>query len=143
MNDRYTIQVPYDIATKDLSDGIYGYAPRYAEYKIGKDKVTGDFRLNSKSGVGPTSNAWHLMRSMEGNFQGVNDIAMSQYMVRAFDADQYNRIFNITSNDVDHFYIIHNFNVISNSPMHSLYDSYEFDSNGKTVVADVNGVKVN
>lgn len=132
-----------DYNKKDLSDGIFGYTPRYSEYKIGLDKVTGDFRCKSLSNVGETSSAWYLNRSLDDTFQQVENMVHSKFFVNGGDSDQFNRIFNIDSDENDKFYMIHNFNVTSNSPMHSLYDSYEFDSKGKTVVADVNGVKVN
>lgn len=132
-----------DYNKTDLATGIFGYTPRYSEYKIGLDKVTGDFRCKSLSNVGETSSAWYLNRSLDDTFQQVENMVHSKYFVNGGDSDQFNRIFNIESDENDKFYMIHNFNVTSNSPMHSLYDSYEFDSKGKTVVADVNGVKVN
>lgn len=132
-----------DYNNQELAEGIFGWTPRYSEYKVGRDKVTGDFRYKSLSNVGETTRAWYLNRSLDGLFRDSYNINHSKFFVNGQDASQYNRIFAVESDVNDKFYMIHNFNVISNSPMHSLYDSYEFDSNGKTVVADVNGVKVN
>lgn len=145
MNDsQYADGTPVtDFNNQDLVTGIFGWTPRYSEYKVGRDIITGDFRYKSLSNVGETSDAWFLNRNLDSVFRGSDDMVHSQYFVNAQDSDQYNRIFAVESDENDKFYLIHNFNVVSNSPMHSLYDSYEFDSNGKTVVADVNGVKVN
>ncbi len=133
----------------DNINGVFGWTPRYSEYKIGRDKMTGDFQLKSKSAAGDTSTAWNLLREikMEDFYDSSKpselDVVHTVDFVQGTDNNQYNRIFYNTNSNADKFYVIHNFNVTSNSPMHSLYDSYEFDSKGDSVVADVNGVKVN
>ena len=138
---------PANFATIDTIEGIFGYTPRYSEYKIGRDKLTGDFRYASKNGVGDTSSAWHLFRNVGAYAdQGTSYLKHNRYFVTGDDWSQYNRVFNYTDSGVDKFYMIHTFNVTSNSPMHSLYDTYKFeneDEGAKKVVADVNGVKVN
>ena len=136
---------------------VFGWTPRYAEYKIGRDKLTGDFRVPTLNVVGDTSDSWHLMRKIEPT--SLDDLVISQNFVKGDIGStkqvtvggvittvdvpsQYDRIFSYVDNKSDHFYCIHNFNVISWSPMKSLYDTYDFDG-GKDIVADVNGVKVN
>lgn len=133
------------IVNADLNDGIFGYTPRYSEYKIGRDKLTGDFRYNSKNKLGNTSDAWHMFRKVAGLYTQANDIKHSFDFSVGYDWNQYNRIFNYTNVDADKFYMIHSFGVHCSSPMHSLYDTYKFENDGeaKKVVADVNGVKVN
>jgi hypothetical protein len=146
-NDTQMIDTYY--TSTDNINGVFGWTPRYSEYKIGRDKMTGDFQLHSKSAAGDTSTAWNLMRdiNMEDFYDSSKpnelDIVHTIDFVQGTDNNQYNRIFYNTNSNADKFYVIHNFNVTSNSPMHSLYDSYEFDSKGDSVVADVNGVKVN
>lgn len=130
----------------DLNVGIFGFTPRYAEYKIGRDRLTGDYRLASKNGAGDTSNAWHLMRNIGDFSQTSANLVHSSKFVTGRDYAQYNRVFNSTGDTADKFYVIHTFNVQSQSPMHSLYDTYKFeneDEGAKKVVGDVNGVKVN
>lgn len=124
---------------------IFGYTPRYAEYKIARDRLSGDFRIPHNSQSGDTSNAWHMMRLFNDASwsDNGNNVKHSKNFVLGTDGSQYNRIFYNTESTADHFYVIHNFNIVSWSPMHALYDTYEFDSKGDTVVADVNGVKVN
>lgn len=134
-----------DFITVSYPDQIFGWTPRYSEYKVGRDKLTGDFRCNSKSAAGDTSSAWHLYRNVGENFQGASSVVHGRYFVSGYDSGQYNRLFNNDEGSSDKFYMIHHFDVLSESPMHSLYDTYKFENEGeaKTVVADVNGVKVN
>lgn len=121
------------------TEGIFGWTPRYAEYKIGRDRLTGDFRYNSMN-VG--TEAWHTMRELDYG-TNVADIVHNVDFVRGIDAGQYSRIFYQTDADAaDKFNVIYSFNVASWSPMKSLFDTYEFDG-GREVSMDVNGVKMN
>ena len=51
--------------------------------------------------------------------------------------------YNTDAEAADKFNVIHHFEIASWSPMKSLFDTYEFDSKGESVTADVNGVKMN
>lgn len=128
-----------------LPTQIFGYAPRYAEYKCGRDRLTGDFCLSRFNQAGDTTNSWHLFR--EFNNSDFNDSAAnvqhSLSFVQGYDSTQFNRIFYNTQDTNDHFYMIHNFDVASYSNMAKLYDTYEFDDKGKNITEEVNGVKVN
>lgn len=148
------------LANPALHNTIFGFTPRYAEYKVGRDQVTGNFRVPSLHGT-PLSNngsaSWHLMRDFEdsdfatydssGNATySVNNIKHNVNFVYARgDSDQYNRIFiDASSYGVpDNFVVVHNFEIGSYVPMKPLYDSYEFDDKGKKTTLDVNGVKHN
>lgn len=121
-----------------LQSGIFGFTPRYAEYKIGKDRLTGDYRYNS---INTGENSWHTLR--EVNFNSVDDIVINSNFVRGKDADQYSRIFYNTDASVDKFRIIHHFDIASYSPMKALFDTYEFEDKGKEVIMNANGVKMN
>ena len=76
-------------------NGIFGYTPRYAEYKIGRDRLTGDFRIPTKNVVGDTSDSWHLFRKFTGDSfdQDNTNIKHSKEFVQGTDSEQYNRIF--------------------------------------------------
>ena len=148
------------LADPALRETIFGFTPRYAEYKVGRDQVTGNFRVPSLH-VTPLSNngsaSWHLMRSFDdtdfatydssGNaIYSVDNIKHNVNFVYARgDNDQYNRIFvDASSYGVpDNFVVVHNFEIGSYVPMKPLYDSYEFDDKGKKATLDVNGVKHN
>ena len=123
-------------------DGVFGYVPRYAEYKIARDKLTGDMSIPTIMAGG---SSWHLMRlfddaSFNSSIAGMlHDIGFC----RGDDADQYNRIFNNTASSVDKFYLIYNFSVIAHAPCQSLFDTYQFENPSKQVTLDANGVKMN
>lgn len=122
-----------------LTTGVFGFTPRYSEYKVGKDRLTGDFRCHS---MNTSLTPWHLMR--EVNYETVDSIVHDVNFVRSEDKGQYSRIFYSNDADVsDKFKMIYNFNVTSHSPMKSMFDTYEFESHGKSVTEDVNGVKMN
>ena len=125
-----------------LGTEVFGFTPRYAEYKVGHDRLTGDFRAKQGS-IGIASPSWHLMREIEVSNSA--DIVHGVGFVRGLDADQYSRIFynDDLIENVDKFKVIYDFNVTSFSPMKSMFDTYDFEDKGKTVVEDVNGVKMN
>lgn len=138
--------VPMDVSgltsTSGLTNVIFGYTPRYAEYKIGYDMVTGDYRYKS-TGVG--KNAWHLMREFDSDSFGnnVNNIKHSLNFVKTSDNAQYNRIFQQTGEKADNFDMIHQFSIETMVPMKPLYETYEFDNKGEDILMDANGAKVN
>ena len=124
---------------QNLPTTTFGFTPRYAEYKTGKDRLTGDFRIKT---IGADDNSWHMMREVE--YSTAADVRHNVGFVRGLDAGQYSRIFyNTNADDGDKFKIIHNFNITSYSPMKSMFDTYEFEDKGDKVVEDVNGVKMN
>lgn len=90
---------PVDNNEKKLLDEVFGYAPRYSEYKYMPSTIHGSFRS--------TMAHWHLGRYF-ANIPKLNsdfihcksDLASDD----ALDRDLLNRIFAVTG-DTDHFYI--------------------------------------
>ena len=122
-----------------LVDGVFGWIPRYAEYKVSRDMLTGDFRYGS---INAGSEAWHTMREVD--YSKAGDIVHDLTFVQGADADQYSRIFYNTDADAaDKFNVIYHFEIASWSPMKALFDTYEFENKGPKVVEDANGVKMN
>lgn len=128
----------------NFDDAVFGFVPRYAEYKRGRDALTGDYALFSQKA---SNQGWTLMRDVSPFFaeEAYVDVSHSQNFVDGTDADQYNRIFYITDNVEDKFNIVHNFVIKSRFPGKSLYDSYEFKDYDKAqkVTVDINGVRAN
>lgn len=125
------------------SDVVFGFTPRYAEYKCAFDLLSGDYVLNSRNAG---KDSWHLFRDLDPLFAGkdTSEIVHDVQFVRGVDNEQYARIFYNTDVKYNHFSIIHNFNVTSMFPGKSLWDTYEFsDNDNPKVVEDVNGVKAN
>lgn len=129
-----------DFTPGDLfTGGVFGFTPRYSEYKIGRDKLTGDFRYDSMN-VG--TEAWHTLREVDYSV-GANIVHNRSFVVGS-DADQYSRIFYNTDADAaDKFNVIYHFEITSQSPMKPLYENYEFEDKGDKMILDVNGTKMN
>lgn len=126
-------------ANAGYTSDIFGWTPRYAEYKLGRDRLTGDFALNS---FDSTNGAWHTMREL--GFTAPANIVHNVSFITGQDAGQYDRIFyNTDTNAADKFNVIYHFDIASYSPMKSLFDTYEFEDKGKSMDLDVNGVKMN
>ena len=113
------------------------FIPRWADLKIGKDNLTGDFKLYSRSAGMDT---WHLFRLFDENVVP-STLKHSQNFTRG-EQSQYDRIFAYTGTDYDHFILIYNFDVKASLPMTKLFDNYEFDG-GREITMEVNGVQMN
>lgn len=127
-----------------MTNQKFGYVPRYAEYKVSRDKITGDWTYGS---MNTGEDAWWLFRDVTrlSGWNTASSVEHSLAFCRGLDSVQYNRIFQnglLTSTAPDYFKLIYHFEIASFSPMKALYDSYEFDG-GKEVTEDVNGVKMN
>lgn len=130
----------------NLRDQVFGFLPRYAEYKTAKDKVTGDYRYKSYRNNG-AEDSWYLMRDVEAFFDPAtdpaSDLVHSLSFVQGRDAVQYNRIFLNSSPDQDLFRLEFHFRVTSWQGGKPLYDTYDFAEDGKSIVLDAGGPKVN
>lgn len=139
----------------NVTEQVFGFTPRYAEYKIGYDQVTGNMRIPTLNGDASTNNgsaAWHLMRTFQdsdfndgnGDPSIANMVHSLDFVYSRGDMGRYNRIFNDASTlAADQFTIVHQFNIGDYAPMKPLYDSYDWLDKGKKVTLDVNGVKHN
>lgn len=129
-------------------DKVFGYVPRYAEYKVSRDMLSGDF---ARPSINAGMNSWHMFREFNDTQFGnlASNVSHSVSFTRAImDGDQYNRIFqnwNASSLQAmtDMFWLIYHFDIVDYAPMKSLYDTYEFCDKGKVVTEEVNGVKMN
>lgn len=139
-----------ELATSDVTtpinfnNAVFGFVPRYAEYKAEPSQITGDLTLGS---LNTGMEGWTLGRDLSYYFDGepYTSVSHSQEFVDGTDADQYNRIFDVFSDEEDKFIIEHQFYINNRFPGAPLYDGYEFDSAGKApnVTMDVNGVRAN
>ena len=140
---KHEVFVPYDTTvdgyTATSYNELFGFTPRYAEYKVGRDILSGDFRCGS---INNGAESWHTMRVLD--YENYEDVVHSRDFVSGTDADQYSRIFyNVDADSSDKFNVIYHFNVTSLAPMKPLFDTYDFEDKGKDVIMDVNGVKMN
>lgn len=100
------------------SVGVYGFTERYNSYRFGRDQITGEFRNFFN---GNDMNVWHTGRLL-------NDLRRTNGMEAQADAmiylnptsTEYNRIFNLTGSDKNHFYMTAFFDVSAVRPMQNL-----------------------
>ena len=128
----------------DSVESVFGFIPRYAEYKTGFDQLTGDFRLASRNAA---MESWTLLRDLS-SFYNSNELGFHGFHDKDFttgsDAEQYDRIFNVPEGN-DHFTIVHKFDIKSSFPGKALFDNYEYENGDKAkrVSVGLNGVKAN
>jgi hypothetical protein len=82
-------------------EGVFGYTPRYAEYKFGRNSVHGDFRSSLMF--------WHMARNLS-----TSPVLSGQFV----ESDPTHRIFAVESPDVHKLYahVYHNFRAIRPMP---------------------------
>lgn len=111
---------PRGVADSDntLSTSVYGFTERYNSYRYGRAKILGDFRKYVNS---DPMNAWHTGRLLGAVRKAGNLVAQSSAVnTMPQTGSEYNRIFSITSGDVDHFYLTCYFDVSAVRPMLNL-----------------------
>ena len=126
--------------------GIFGWSPRYAEYKVQLDNCTGDFCVPTLNGDG-LMESFHLMRELK-SYAGDGYIDMAQHGLDFTMGDiqsgryGYDRIFNNQNNTADHFLCVHHFDIKAKRPMCSMSETFEIEG-GKEVTMPFNGTKMN
>lgn len=128
-------------------NAVYGFVEKYNSYRYGKDRITGDFRkmpldTGTYKNTGTEMNTWHLGRFLNTQLQDQTLVAQNPSINQLTPWDsEYNRIFSVTTGDVDHFYITSQVEckailpILSNNQTPGLGE-------GKTVVAK-NGNEIN
>ena len=98
-------------------NGVFGYSPRFSEYKFQQDVLSGDFVGNSSSSVqGSPTDSWHLFRHL--SYDDNNPLALNENFVELDNHNNdYDRIFQYTNNEYDHFYFNIRMDVKATRPM--------------------------
>lgn len=129
---------------------VFGYTPRYSEYKVAQDTLSGDFRVYSKSSQNSV-NSYHLLREVGNEFDfaidGYANLFRHNFGFAKGENTQYDRIFaNPDGGDSDHFILIHHHNVHAWRNMKSLaetiFDDEDLEHNKKVEVS-YNGSQLN
>lgn len=132
-----------EINAPDYYNQIFGFVPRYSEYKVGYDQITGDYLLPS---LNSGKDSWNLYRDVTPfvDAMGLDGVKHSESFINGIDSFQYNRIFYNTDDNADKFNVIHNFNISGSFPGAGLYDTYEFENEDKKqhVNVDVDGTQL-
>lgn len=126
------------------NDTIFGYLPRYAHLKVAKDRLTGDF---TRENINAGADAWHMFRKIDESTldpTNFNLVHSPDFVSTKSDAAQYNRIFNYTNDDNgDKFNVCLQFAIKVRMHAKALYDSYDFEGEGKKIIMDGQGAKQN
>lgn len=108
---------------------VFAFTPVYSEYKRGTSRLSGDFRLNSRSSGGAT-NAYHAFRLVAQEFDNDANYSYDEGEGLRHDLNfvqgnnkQFDRIFANSDPEFDHFQLFHHFQVIATRKMKSLADS--------------------
>lgn len=87
-------------------NGVFGYVPRFSEYKFQNDVLGSDFVGGSgdnASNFGAYMDSWHLFRKL--NYSDSNPLALNDNFVTLNNQNtDYDRVFQLTNNEFDHFY---------------------------------------
>lgn len=143
--DELFVPVKDDKLPNGYRERIFGFTPRYAEYKIGNAQITGDFVCDS---INSGMDSWYLARDMRPYIEqigGMQNLRHNFDFVRSLDSAQYNRIFYNVSDDADHIKVRHDFVIKSSFPGKSLFNTYEFKDEDKSqkVTMPVGGTQSN
>lgn len=116
-------------------DAVFGYCPRYTEYKVNKDLLCGDFNVPHLNDGGAL-NAFHFARFF---YPSQDTPSQAQGPFLFAHGRQYNRIFNVQGS-ADHFYMWYNFEISAWRPMRSISDSIPLEGDGERVELQPNGI---
>ena len=122
-------------------NGIFGFTPRFAEYKTAVDNLTGDFLCLGRNG---SLDGWLLYRKygLDKAFRDALPIKHSLAFTVA-DNDDYADIWQDQSNYFDHIFTVFRFDVECYAPMKPYYDMYDYSNeDGKDMLMTVNGTQV-
>lgn len=121
-------------------DGVFGFAPRYNEYKHGFDFLTGDFRFDSRN---TGLDSYHTMRVLPSPSKETPLVLDAEFL--RVD-NQYNRIFAADPRDgdgsslYDKIFTIFQFNVKAHRHMLTISESLPlFDKQGRETTVSMGG----
>lgn len=123
-------------------DDIFGFCPRYASLKTSFDTISGDFRcLSRNAGL----ESWFLARDFKltSNYGQENYVKISQDFCDASNGtktNSYDRIFQYTNNEFDHFFQIYVLFWFAERPMKSVSEFLkpQHEDNGKPITVNPN-----
>lgn len=115
-------------------NSIFGFTPRYSEYKVARDLLNGDFRVNH---LNTGLDSFHTFRMFHAPSQGnplANTLSFRQ-VNPSLNGSNFDRIFYVTDDVADHFIMEFWISGKSDRKMKSIQDSIELDG-GRTISVD-------
>ena len=124
-------------------DNIFGYIPRQAHMKLSLDNLTGDFTCRSLNN-NTLESPWHMYRTFDDTYFNNFGVVHSPAFAQTQDKEQYLRIFNYTKEeDADHFIVMIQSKVDANMHAKAVYDTYDFEGEGKRIIMQGLGPEAN
>ena len=117
-------------------NGVFGFLPRYSEYRRPYDNLSGDFVVPSRN---TCMNAYHSFRifdptEVDDSFPS-NDLTFRQIMPNRNKELPFSRIFNLTDDSYDHFICVFNIDAKVFRYMRTFQTSYLDNLDGNNVVS--------
>lgn len=113
---------------------IFGFIPRYTEYKCGRDLLNGDFRVPHLNTGLESYHTFRLFSPPSPDNPISNSLSFRQINPENNGSD-FDRIFYVTDDVADHFIMEFDINVSVMRKMKSVQDSIEIDG-GQTITVD-------
>lgn len=121
--------------TNNKPTDVFGYIQRYAQFKVGRSWVTGDYRIPT---ISVNLQPFHLNRILDPT-----KTLRAQGSFLYVDSSQYNRIFHASDQLIDQFFPIYYFDCSLVSKMESFGDSIPITDGGDDYKTDVSGHQMN
>lgn len=115
-------------------DGVFGFAPRYSEYNRPIDLLSGTFVLNSKNAE---YQAYHSFRYFDPTDvpPAQNNLAFRQ-INPAYNGNNFNRIFYVNNDIVDHFICVFNIDAVAYRKKKSYIEQFDNLDGSDVVTTD-------
>lgn len=125
-----------EITSEHQPNGVFGFLPRYSEYRRPYDNLSGDFVIPSRN---TGLNSYHSFRIFEPtelsqSFPS-NDLTFRQIQPNREKELPFSRIFNLTDDSYDHFICVFNIDAKVFRYMRSFQSSYLENLDGNNVVS--------
>lgn len=133
-----------DNFNSNVGSGVFGYSGMYYQYKTIKDKMIGDFRLDS---INANLLGFSMMREIDTSTYADGHALKHSFSFISPAADYLQfgqRIFMSNSRMGDGFIMVHRFDADLVQTAKPLFETYDFedDDSSKSVNMDVHGVRV-
>lgn len=125
-----------EITSSHQPNGVFGFLPRYSEYRRPYDNLSGDFVIASRN---TGLNSYHSFRifdptELSQSFPS-NDLTFRQISPNREKELPFSRIFNLTDDSYDHFICVFNIDAKVFRYMRSFQTSYLENLDGNNVVS--------
>lgn len=117
-------------------DGVFGFLPRYSEYRRPYDNLSGDFVIDSRNTGLSSYHSFRIFKPTElaDSFPS-NDLTFRQIQPNRDKELPFSRIFNLTDDSYDHFICVFNIDAKVFRYMRSFQTSYLENLDGNNVVS--------